>query len=643
MASVFLSYDRDDADKARPIAIALEKADHTVWWDLHVRGGAQFAKVIEEALKAADAVVVLWSENSIESAWVRDEAAAGRDSGRLVPVTIDGTEAPLGFRQFQTIDLSGWRGRGKPAQLHALIADVAAIAQGEKPPTVPSRPRLKASRFAGRNWRIAGGVAVLSGISAILVWRPWDQPTSTPTVLVTAGRNDAASQALTRDFAVQLGSVPLVQSGSLQMVTTSTQSSSDKPALALEVAGLAQPQTVGANLLLRAATDNAVVWSRDFEQGQRSIADMKLQMAYTASRVLRCAIDAFVGNGNVLPRRTLTLYLTFCGQTAEGENVDPQAVVGLSKVVAEAPRFTPVWRRLLLAEADIIESQDDPRPTPAQEEMLRKHIAAARRLDTHMPEATLAEIDLIPLTDLVTRMRLIDQASQEGPENPVVLMHRADALQAVGRTLEAVATATYAAQIDPTSPETLGNYIHVLMYSARTEVAEQQLKRAERLWPGTAMLEDTKWSFYFRIGDPKIGLQMAGDRTLYPTMQLFIQARANPTNENVEKLISLYRGIMKDRLDISLNFMSQAFTPFHRENELYAIIQRWPSQQDFAVGTDTWFRPAFHEFRRDPRFMQLAARTPLLRYWRTTGKWPDFCNEPDLPYDCKKEAAKYPV
>src|SRR5689334_13498775 len=104
MASVFLSYDRVDSDRARHFAHALEKAGHQVWWDLHVRSGAQFSKVIEEALKAADVVVVLWSRYAIDSAWVRDEAAAGRDSNRLVPVTIDGTEPPLGFRQFQTID-----------------------------------------------------------------------------------------------------------------------------------------------------------------------------------------------------------------------------------------------------------------------------------------------------------------------------------------------------------------------------------------------------------------------------------------------------------------------------------------------------------------------------------------------------------
>jgi len=47
MAGVFLSYDREDTDKARPIALAIEKAGHSVWWDFHVRGNAQFSKAIE--------------------------------------------------------------------------------------------------------------------------------------------------------------------------------------------------------------------------------------------------------------------------------------------------------------------------------------------------------------------------------------------------------------------------------------------------------------------------------------------------------------------------------------------------------------------------------------------------------------------
>jgi hypothetical protein len=45
------------------------------------------------------------------------------------------------------------------------------------------------------------------------------------------------------------------------------------------------------------------------------------------------------------------------------------------------------------------------------------------------------------------------------------------------------------------------------------------------------------------------------------------------------------------------------------------------------------------EMRRDARFMALAGRIGLVDYWRETGHGPNFCSEPDLPYDCPAEAA----
>lgn len=107
MARIFLSYARGDADTARTIAEAIGNAGHEVWWDRHLHGGSRFASEIDKALKDAETVVVLWSPESIASAWVQDEAAEGRDSGRLVPVAIGDTKPPLGFRQFQTIRITG--------------------------------------------------------------------------------------------------------------------------------------------------------------------------------------------------------------------------------------------------------------------------------------------------------------------------------------------------------------------------------------------------------------------------------------------------------------------------------------------------------------------------------------------------------
>ncbi|MBX4389829.1 toll/interleukin-1 receptor domain-containing protein, partial [Mycobacterium tuberculosis] len=84
----------------------IEEAGFIVWWDGLLEGGERFARITEEALERAKAVVVLWSAASTKSHWVHDEATVGRDRQRLVPISIDGSEPPLGFRQFQVIDAS---------------------------------------------------------------------------------------------------------------------------------------------------------------------------------------------------------------------------------------------------------------------------------------------------------------------------------------------------------------------------------------------------------------------------------------------------------------------------------------------------------------------------------------------------------
>ncbi len=160
MVSVFLSYDRDDLDSARPLAQALEEAGHSVWWDRHIKGGVQYSKEIDQALAAADAVLVLWSANAIESAWVRDEAEAGRDLGRLVPATLDGSRPPLGFRQYQTIDLTEWRRTGDPLALEPLLATLGGAGAAEGRPAPAQRQRkARRSPSSTRRGILVGGSA----------------------------------------------------------------------------------------------------------------------------------------------------------------------------------------------------------------------------------------------------------------------------------------------------------------------------------------------------------------------------------------------------------------------------------------------------------------------------------------------------
>ncbi len=130
MARVFLSYCRQDSSVAQKLATAIADAGHTVWWDRELVGGSRFANEIDRALEEATAVVVLWSEASSRSTWVLDEAAEGRDTGRLIPVTIDAAKPPLGFRQFHAIDLSAWGGEAGSPQVSGLLKAIG-VAAGE--------------------------------------------------------------------------------------------------------------------------------------------------------------------------------------------------------------------------------------------------------------------------------------------------------------------------------------------------------------------------------------------------------------------------------------------------------------------------------------------------------------------------------
>ena len=136
MAKVFLSYARDDVSAAKQLAECIGRAGHEVWWDHQIEGGSRFTAEIDRELKGADAVVVIWTKSSVESPWVQDEAAEGRDNGRLVPILLGTDKPPLGFRQFQSIDFGNWNGEADPPALDAVIRAIAQ--KGREPEATPA-------------------------------------------------------------------------------------------------------------------------------------------------------------------------------------------------------------------------------------------------------------------------------------------------------------------------------------------------------------------------------------------------------------------------------------------------------------------------------------------------------------------------
>ena len=127
MADIFLSYAREDWARVKPLAESLEALGWSLWWDTRMRAGLRFDEMIEAEIAAARCVLVVWSDASVRSHWVRAEAGEALEQHKLIPVFLDVVKAPLLFRHVQGLDLEGWQGSGDDPRFLRLIEDVSQL------------------------------------------------------------------------------------------------------------------------------------------------------------------------------------------------------------------------------------------------------------------------------------------------------------------------------------------------------------------------------------------------------------------------------------------------------------------------------------------------------------------------------------
>ena len=230
MNDIFISYDSADRAIAQKFADALESRGWSVWWDREIPLGKAFDQVIEEELNAARCVIVLWSNQSVRSRWVKTEAAAAADRDCLLPVLIEDIAIPFEFKRIQTAMLMNWRGDDSDPEFNRLIAAIEQLAReparslpfpGASQTNKPARRRMPTAR-----WIIAAAVALLVIAGAVAVRNlvrqadpppqqissgsgnppaPATQPAGSPEPIPEPSRGTAKSTASHGAFSIKIG------------------------------------------------------------------------------------------------------------------------------------------------------------------------------------------------------------------------------------------------------------------------------------------------------------------------------------------------------------------------------------------------------------------------------------------------------
>jgi len=486
LADVFLSYARGDRAAAERLARAIGETGLTVWWDRHIKGGAEFSRDIEQQLEAASRVLVLWSKEAVGSRWVRDEASVAADSGRLVSATVDGTPPPLGFRQFQTIDLKKWAAKGTaipPDLFEALDVETPAVSRS----TAPS----------GRRTRLltASVVALLLLVSAVGAWLFIEQRSeaSEPVLAVmpfsdlSPGRDKAyfaegVAEAILTVLAKEGGIRVIGRSTAQQLQDAGADAERMRRALGvthvLEGSARSAGNDLRMSVRLIGAADGRQLWAEEYQRRLDNVFAVQDEIGRAVAQRLKGSFARAAHAPAPTNADVYTLYLAARAKMRDRRMSSLQDALKIARqVIATDPKFAP--GHALFAEVIYHLSFDNygNLPPARARQIAEPHAREAIRLAPDKPEGY-AALGMVlaggaAIEPLTTAIRL-------DPARAELRLWLAQALFGEARQEEALRHVVAATEIDPLWAPGMWSHSYVLSASGMQREAEAVIQRFEQ-------------------------------------------------------------------------------------------------------------------------------------------------------------------
>ncbi len=387
-----------------------------------------------------------------------------------------------------------------------------------------------------------------------------------------------------------------------------------------------------------------VLWSVQLQGDAAHAADLQARVAARIVAEMYCGQRAFRPVGGLSDPTALSAYLRACDLFlvhSDDSEVTYQLLGALRQVTAIAPRFSAAHSDIAKYEAYFL-GQFPADQVASVTRDARAEATRALELDPHNADAYVARYLLLPSDHRLEGEQLLRRGLSLDPDWPHANGFLGNVLTAVGRVQEASDHYQRAAAANPLSGglSWSGQNAIGLDNIGRVDLADRAMADISRLWASddpdawrvglTIALSERRW-------DAGLALVNASADTIpkfYPPSSIaayrgvFAAGKAGTrarllAERNV--LLGMTPGTFPIRALTLLGFTDDAFAVFDRSTN----AQLEDSSFDFFA-----FAPSMAPFRRDPRFMRAAARLGLIDYWRATHTQPDFCNEPNLPYNC---------
>lgn len=647
MGAIFLSYAREDRRFAEKLARVLEGAGHSVWWDRRLDGGEEFSAEIETALGQSDVVVVAWSKESVKSRWVRDEAAVGGDTGKLVPVSMDGSLPPMGFRQFHTLELADWRASRTDERTAELLHSVERRLKGKGkataavPITKQDRrlvlPRRKAM------WIAAAALLLIIGAGATVFLLNRGSSPRGPTAKLTVALlpfTTASADPGLRDIAAQA-----------RDSISHTLSQSGIPVRLLS--SVPQDRRSAGDFLLSGEVSKS---------GDKVIATVHVDEAIHGVTIVTQRLEAVGDDARNLPERIGVQAADFLADNLildMGHPIDPALMAEMFS--GQAGDFVENYQ---IAKRVAAKAPDNPDMLTAVAYFTGFALSALPRDERQQAviEARRAQEKALKLAPergayaswcfLHSESRMIEcedhirAGVRTGPDAPWPRQFLSGRMLGVGRFDEAVELANLSYSRSPYSFFMIRSQLRMLEFVRDHDGARELYQQAIRWYP------ENKFSFFrnrlfglIYLGDfdamqrleQEVGADLPADYPKSGPLLAAVKSKSRPalrkacatTEDYALGLRCLIAFATIGDLD-SAYAIADKYYPRRVGRTPAETEQIWLDEPDGAGPTDFIASPGAAPMRRDPRYLALAERTGLLAYWRS-GRLPDFCRKPPEP------------
>jgi len=481
---VFLAFAREDHAAAAKFAAAFERAGLSASWDMPSRSGDAIDEVTERALKAAKAVVVLWSKNSVESRWIRSEATLADRNKTLVPCMIEPCERPIMFELAQTAELSHWQGDASDEAWVALLTDVrrlvakevATVAVPTAPPpaqavavstqsaTRMARPVLAVLPFINRSGLKEDDIFAFGMVEDII-----DALSLSRTIRVLSSGATAAYRKNAVDIVeiARKSNVRYLLEGNIRRVG----------------------KTLRVTAQLIDATDGTILWTQRFDRPLSELAALQEDLVVEVASNLGSQISRLEMERALKKPRDLTAWEASLRSTVAATRGDwVRAISEGERAVAVAPDSAAAHATLAFALSGMVAA----RPAePQWRERSHQHIARALELDASNPTVHLwVGWSYAWCCQPEEGLPYLEQAVRARPTNAVARHGLGSAYILLNRNEEALAEWETAERLAPNSPNqyNLSTFIGAaLLKLGNLEAALERFEHASRLVPTFSM------------------------------------------------------------------------------------------------------------------------------------------------------------